>query len=429
MEPFLARPGVTVYGADALAVLRSMPDACVHSIITDPPYGLSDLPPQRVADALAHWLAGDTDYLPGGARGFMGHRWDRFVPPPALWQECLRVLTPGGHLAAFAGARTVDLMGLSLRLGGFELRDMIGWASGGRMPKTTDLGRLIDKHLGVVASVEAARWAGWTAALKPALEPILLARKPLAGTVVDTVLTHGTGALNVGAVRVPFAGPGDEAETKTKNAHADFGTMSHGPVTVYGDYSTLGARPNYDPAGRLPSNLLLDHDQAAVLDAANPPTRSRRGSPRSGCAGDGWGSTRTGAEYEDAGGPSRFFHRFETTQDDLAMSAATWALRQLEELDSPLAYHPRAGARERPVVNGTAHPTPKPLALIRHLVRLLTPPGARTLDPFAGSGTTVEAAILEQVAVLAAENHQPYLPLIRLRVDRASAGTDRSDAA
>src|SRR5699024_3116826 len=310
------------------------------------PYGLSNTKPQQVADVLKAWVTGDTVSVPAKRGGFMGADWDSFVPPPAVWEECMRVLKPGGHMAVFAGARTQDLMGLSIRLAGFEIRDTLGWVYGSGFPKSMDVGKAIDKqrndkqetlavtsrlselasaagisrkdvdshmdtsdmggwwlstlpHRCVVPSVEnwaklrdfipgaheldaevwrlngrkgtpgeawekrevlserpaygiggngilnghsegatakvttpatseAAKWDVWGTALKPAIEPIILARKPLDGAVASNVLAHGVGGLNIDACRVP------------------------------------GAKPA--PAGRFPANVLLDKHAAVEMN-------------------------------------------------------------------------------------------------------------------------------------------------------------------
>lgn len=266
----------------------------------------------------------------------------------------------------------------------------------------------------------APEWTGWTPGIKPALEPIVVARKPMDGTVVDTVLAYGTGALNVGATRVPFANAADEAETKGKNQHGDYGTLSHSTVNAYGDFSMLGQRSNYDSTGRLISNLMLDDHQAQQLDAQSGTSRSIKGKPRSSAKpGQGWGSTATGAEYDDAGGASRFFHVYPATPDDLAQAAAEYAARCLDELDSRVLWQAKAPSKERPVVAEVRHPTVKPIELMRTLLRLVVPPGGVVLEPFAGSGTTIEAAMLEGFDVLACESHEPYLALIHHRINRA----------
>lgn len=413
-HPALTGPTWDVYEGDAASILAGLPDASVHAVITDPPYGLTDLPRGKVAEALRRWASGESDWVPGEGKGFQGQRWDRFVPPPALWEQVLRVMTPGAHLACFAGARTLDLMGVSLRLAGFELRDTIAWVNGARMPKTTDLSKVMSKA--GIDPEQAQAWRGWTSALKPAIEPIILARKPLEGTVASTVLAYGSGALHVDACRVAFAGQWDEEESKGKNQHTQFGT-THGNNNVYGVYAMPGFKADYDAPGRLPSNLILDDEAARALDAVNPPSRSRKGRPRASVhAGDGWGATATGAEYDDAGGPSRFFTRLTAADDEL-----THAERELDRMPTPLLYAARASSAERPVVNKVRHHTVKPLVLMRHLVCLLTPPGGKVLDPFAGSGTTVEACLLEGARVVACEKHGPYLPLVAARIERATA--------
>lgn len=235
----------TVWHGDALDVLRSMRPETIDAVVTDPPYGLNLLSPKAVTDVIARWVGGDREFVPGSGAGLNGARWDRFVPPPALWDEVLRVLKPGGHVLCFAAPRTQDLMGLSLRLAGFEIRDSIlAWVNGSGFAKAQDLSKMIDREDGATrtvsgvdplrarrlgaqsadyvttsgwragtrssdisapASDRSAPWEGWAAALKPAQEPILMARKPLDGTLAHNAVTHGTGALHIDAVRVPRA--------------------------------------------------------------------------------------------------------------------------------------------------------------------------------------------------------------------------------
>ena len=422
---------VEVLNADCLAALRDMPDASVDAVVTDPPYGLSNTTPTQVADTITRWVTGDREYLPS-ARGFMGHEWDGFVPPVAVWDECLRVLKPGGHLLAFAGSRTHDLMTLGIRLAGFEIRDSVAWLYGSGFPKSMDVSKAIESHTlngksnsrtlrqteqdgdgaaytltgknnGIMGeartydrktfapTTDAAReWEGWGTALKPAFEPVTLARKPLTGTVAANVLEHGTGALNIDGCRVPHRDAADLAESVNKNAHARYGSTPGGN-SVYGDYSTTEVKDYDGSKGRWPANVVLDESQAAELDRQSGVSVSRIGKPRGAAAGDGWGMTKTGAEYADTGGASRFF------------------------------YVAKAPKSERPVVDGTAHPTVKPLALMRWLVRMVTPPGGVVLDPFAGSGTTLEAAMLEGFNAVGIEREADYLPLIRARIERATA--------
>jgi site-specific DNA-methyltransferase (adenine-specific) len=294
-------------------------------------------------------------------------------PPFQEWceawsRECLRVLKPGGHMLAFGGTRTWHRLACAVEDAGFEVRDSIAWLYGSGFPKSLNL---VD---------EDGERTGWGTALKPAFEPVVVARKPLVGTVAANVLTHGTGALNIEACRV-----GTQATTRTKRGGAnDFphedDSWTPRDVQVGSD------------AGRWPANVVLDETQAEALDeqsgelhSQDPRTRQSNSTVQ-GVTGF---TTQPGTvNYGDTGGASRFY------------------------------YVAKADASERVRVNGTAHPTVKPLALMRWLVRLVTPPGGTVLEPFAGSGTTVEACIVERFNVIAIERADEYLPLIESRIAR-----------
>ena len=374
-----------LYHGDCLEELKKIPDNSVDSIVTDPPYGLSNTKPQQVADVLKAWVTGDTVSVPAKKGGFMGKDWDSFVPPPAVWEECMRVLKPGGHMAVFAGTRTQDLMGLSIRLAGFEIRDQLNWIYGTGFPKSMDVSKAIDKAAGAEREVlserpaygiggkgilnghsegatakvtapatdEAKKWEGWGTALKPATEPIVLARKPLEGTVANNVLTYGTGGLNIDACRV-----GDDVRPKgasTGEVLSENGSMS-GPNTAR---TVVGA-----VTGRFPANVLLDEHAAEAMDEQN--------------------------------GTSSFFPVFK--------------------------YQAKAPKKERPVIekeDGTKvqHPTVKPVALMEWLVTLVTPANGVVLDPFAGSGTTLQAAINEGFDPIGVEQDVDYIQLINKRLD------------
>lgn len=494
---------VTLHHGDCLDVLATLPDASVDAVVTDPPYGLANTDPDHVIETLQRWIAGERDYLPGG-RGFMGKEWDAFVPPVAVWDECLRVLKPGGHVLAFAGSRTVDLMTLGLRLAGFDIRDSIAWLYGSGFPKSMDVSKAIDKldatdertrrarafqswlrqyltpqdvnrltgtdmghhltthptqpavataelfdllrselpkvpqhiedlvsertvesqnfaarlvtgkhsagtHRGVSGftvagegkerrdfahTPEAREWQGWGTALKPGHEPIVMARKPLTGTVAANVLEHGTGALNIDACRLHTQG--SEGRDYTVKRLKPGATLNREGGNWRPENGAEYQGRTKD--GRWPANVILDESQAEVLDEQSGTSKSRVGKPRGAASGDGWGMTATGAEYSDEGGASRFF------------------------------YVAKAQKSERPVVDGVAHPTVKPLSLASWLVRLVTPPGGTVLEPFAGSGTTVEAAMREGFNVVAVEREADYLPLIMARIDREHARQAAEDA-
>ena len=444
----------TIHHGNCIETMKAMPPESVDAIVCDPPYGLSNTDPGSVADTITKWASGDRDHVPTG-RGFMGKSWDAFVPPPAVWDECMRVLKPGGHMVVFAGSRTQDLMGLSIRLAGFEVRDSLAWLYGSGFPKSMNVGKAIDKAAGAERKVigqsatvtprsgksssgfaplrsvrwgdvhyswedapsearayfeaqgatrgqitapatpEAAQWDGWGTALKPAFEPIVLARKPLAEkTVARNVLAHGTGAINVDACRIGMSD--DDRSLVDSRSGAGFGT-GH---TVGARQGRAEGKFTSAPGGRWPANVLLDHHAAAWVDEQSGVSKSTQSIRVRAGSVFGNGLTLGSAVskfdsvggFEDAGGASRFF------------------------------YTAKAPKSERPNVDGVQHPTVKPLAIMRWLIRLVTPPGGTVLDPFAGSGTTIEAALIEGFDPVGIEMETDYLPLIQHRIDR-QAGT------
>lgn len=421
--PTLVRDGiVSLWHGDALEVLRVMPDASVHAVITDPPYGLADLPAKKVAQALAAWVSGDRKFIPSSGKGMAGQAWDRFVPPPALWDEVLRVLVPGGWLACFAAPRTVDLMGMSIRLAGFEMRDQIlAWVCGTNMAKVTDSGTALERAGAAADDVEA--WRGWAPALKPAQEPVLLARKPLDGTLLHNLRTHGAGSLHIDATRVPFASAADEAESKGKNQHATTtGGRTYGEGTTYGD-ATMLVRADYDAPGRFPTDLLICHLPGCRQTGEVTTLRgdSRAGTPREkGTRAGGFLALNRGAG--SSGGPGGVLRGDETVPSwDCQDQCPAAALGDKGRFFPTFHYAGRAHVTERPVVDGVQHVTVKPLSVIEWLFDLLAVPGMRVLDPFAGSGTAGEIGASKGIETVLVESHQPYIPLIEQRLDRAAA--------
>lgn len=387
-----------VLGGDCLQVLRDIESDSVHAVVTDPPYGLSNLDADKLTTALTAWVNGDRERVPSG-KGFMGKEWDAFVPPPAVWDECMRVLKPGGHMLVFAGSRTVDLMGLSIRLAGFEIRDTLQWLYGSGFPKSMDVSKSLDKLAGAqrdterirytgnallrsggantrpwmekalevgyherpgsVPATDAAReWEGWGTALKPAAEPIILARKPLESTVARNVLAHSVGGLNIDGCRVATD---DDRSRPPRTPNELYGS---------GRGTNLTASESHD-AGRFPANVILSHTETCDTETCEH-----------GCP-----VAELDAQSDNT---SRFFPTFR--------------------------YQAKAPKRERPKVDGVSHPTVKPVALMRWLVRLVTPPGGTVLDPFAGSGTTLQAASEEGFASIGVERDGDYLKLINSRL-------------
>ncbi len=384
---------VRIITGDCLEVLQQLPDESVDSIVTDPPYGLS----------------------------FMGKKWDYDVPTVELWAECLRVLKPGGYLLSFAGTRTQHRMAVRIEDAGFEIRDMIAWVYGSGFPKSMDVSKAIDKAAGAEREVvgvgkgrtgpasqpnggstysddayqwpgeftitapatnEARQWEGWGTALKPALEPITVARKPLIGTVAANVLAHGTGGLNIDGCRVGT----DGARNNGRKANSD----------IYGKFGPT-ERVDYGK-GRWPTNLI--HDGSEDVVALFPESKGQQGDVR------GTEVSHTGGEGTNCYGK---YGRVPSAKRGDTGSAARFF------------YCAKASKRERG--EGNNHPTVKPIELMRYLLRLVTPPGGTALDPFMGSGSTGVAAILEGFRFIGVELDVDYAEIAKARIRSAVEST------
>lgn len=428
-----------IYHGNCLDELKKIPDNSIDSIVTDPPYGLK----------------------------FMGKKWDYDVPTVEIWEECLRVLKPGGHLLAFSGTRTQHRMAVNIEDAGFEIRDMVtylydtndtaaalmesltqeqikmldaafgrdgmlGWVYGSGFPKSMDVSKAIDKAAGaereVIGTIDprssfdgrerkssaintnwrgaegrndvrdlskkqitapatekASEWQGWGTALKPALEPITVARKPFKGTVAANVLTHGTGAINIDGCRVG------------------------------------------DATGRWPANLCHDGSNAVeqMLPAqagAAAPVHTRSSDKFRNAFGtfkgniDEQGSTFQG----DSGSAARFFYCAKASRKD-----------RNEGLQDPGPQF-KHGATLRKVENtdtkGNNHPTVKPTELMAYLCRLVTPPGGVVLDPFMGSGSTGKAAIREGFGFIGIEMDADYCEIARARIQHEVSKMEAANA-
>jgi hypothetical protein len=406
------RVAPTLHHGDCLDVLRTLPDASVDSVVTDPPAGIAFMD-----------KAWDEDK--GGRRQWIAWMAEVMV-------ECLRVLKPGGHALVWALPRTSHWTASALEDAGFEVRDCLVHVFGSGFPKSACVSKAMDRAAGAEREVVGERkltgtarksttharhgagavnsadpreyietfqqitapatdlakqWSGWGTALKPASEHWWLVRKPLAGTVAENVGRYGTGALNIDASRVgtvSWKRPGSPA----------VGT------SAYGDFAGGEARTH--EGGRWPPNLLLSHTEdcaegacadgcaVAEMDRQSGTTKSRIGKPRgSATSSDGWGMTATGAEYADSGGASRFFPVFR--------------------------YQAKPAKSEKGATN--VHPTVKSIGLMDWLIRLVTPPGGVVLDPFLGSGTTGVAAAKGGFGFIGIEREDEYLAIARARIE------------
>lgn len=429
-------PTVTVIHGDALATLRAMDDHCIDVVITDPPYGLSDIPQRKVVEVLGHWLGGEREYIPRGG-GMMGRSWDAFVPPPAVWDECVRVLKPGGMMAVFASSRTVDLMALSMRLAGFEIRDQIAWIGAQGMPKGVNLERTTGDE----------RFAGWNSSLKPALEPIIIARAPMSGSLTKNVMEHGVGGYHIDACRTDaMSRPQQEIDPKPTGS-----TVYAGRVD--GSFPGGSRATGFTNLGRWPTNVVFSHTPMCIQRedrdvASNSHHPARRGSGGIGVSGHGGQDhlvernqrtevvtdfdcvegcpvhelnasvgVRTSGANPVRRGDRIFGHiygEFVATKPPVRHrdTETGYASRYFPTF----VYEPKAPTSERPEVDGIQHISVKPLALMRWLARLLTPQGGLILEPFAGSGTTAQAALLEGFSCVAIEAEEDHCKLIEKRL-------------
>jgi DNA modification methylase len=412
---------------DCLEVMREMPDDSVDACVTDPPYGWS----------------------------FMGKRWDYDVPAVEVWREVYRVLRPGAHILVACGTRTQHRMAVNIEDAGFEIRDVITWLYGSGFPKSMDISKAIDKeagaerddaikgvHIGISvnggdadndnelgnsvyhginkgaatrgapATPAAVRWQGWGTALKPACEFWTLARKPLAErTVAANVLAWGTGGVNVDGCRVAT----DEL-TPRNNKVGDNGWKNSS-----GGYIELS------PLGRFPANLILDEDAAALLDeqsgvcGAYAPVKSGHSGKSKGIYGDYAQRGDDGATFygERSGGASRFFYCAKASKGErdagcegLPETVKVWNGQSDKSSTDVKPVEERWTTNMR-----NYHPTVKPVALMRYLCRLITPPRGVVLDPFMGSGSTGIGATLEGFGFIGVEMDADYHEIARRRIE------------
>lgn len=419
MEPTLVLDNAQVFLGSCLDVLPTLPDNSVDSIVSDPPYEL----------------------------GFMGKSWDAsgIAYNVEVWKQCLRVLKPGGHLLAFGGSRTWHRLAVAIEDAGFEMRDSIAWLYGSGFPKSHNISKAIDKMQGYEGDVigieqidigmqggsmhagrerkiaereirelspEAQQWDGWGTALKPAFEPIVVARKPLVGTVAENVLQFGTGGLNIDASRIGFQ---SEADQKS----AEWG--SKGSADGWGLKADAEVLPT-NPSGRWPANVILDETTAELLDEQSGIRKgmaSQRNSPNTNIYGGNAfnKSTTTFPEfregYNDSGGASRFFYVAKANKKDRNEGLDELPIKRPDTRTSTgMGTFEEKGVQPQ----RNFHPTVKPTELMRYLVRLVTPPNGVVLDPFTGSGSTGKAALLEGFQFVGVELTEEYLPIIAGRL-------------
>lgn len=391
-----------VINMECLIGMRMMlADNSIDAVVTDPPYGLSKQPDMN--EVLRHWLNGD-DYVHTGG-GFMGKTWDSFVPGPSVWKEVFRVLKPGGHLLAFFGTRTYDLGTLAIRLAGFEIRDQIDWVYGSGFPKSLDVSKATDDE----------QWKGWGTALKPAHEPICVARKPLIGTVAENILQFGTGGMNIDDCRIDIIGD-------RRSPLASDGTVHRPNGSCYGKHENS---ETFDlTQGRWPANFIHDGSDEVVslfpakAGAAAPVKGTEQSEVTNGIYGK-FNDRLPGQFYSDSGSAARFYYCAKASKSDrdegVMLAMVTGAEMTGREPDTDGLNSPRAGAGRTSGARNN-HPTVKPTALMQWLVRLVTPPGGKVLDPFTGSGSTGKACAIEDFEFIGFEMDPHYCEIAKQRI-------------
>ena len=430
---------------NCLDTLKQLADSSIDSVVTDPPYEL----------------------------GFMGKSWDStgIAFNIAVWQECMRVLKPGGHLLAFSGSRTYHRMAVAIEDAGFEIRDQIMWLYGSGFPKSMAIDKAIDKAAKVERKVigtdnsklrpnrkseteggerilaggfkadngatitepttkEAKQWQGWGTALKPAHEPIVVARKPISmKTVAENVLTYGTGAINIDASRVASditQDPNYRPNASNHNGHGSSFSINGENIRLKNDLPDSGF---HNSAGRFPANVIHDgSDEVVELfpDTKGKIAMSQQASTRGLYeGGTSLGDTKINDGITDNGSAARFFYCAKTSKsernaglDGLQTKKSGKMMRTANNTsDQQSEGFERFGTK--PTAN--FHPTVKPLTLMRYLIKLVTPPNGTVLDPFLGSGSTAVAAVLDGFNWKGCEMTEDYLPIIKGRVEHAIA--------
>jgi DNA modification methylase len=448
---------------DCLDKLKELEDNSIDSIVTDPPYGLSAAPNSGKSSK----------------GGFMGKQWDYDVPSVDIWKECLRVLKPGGHLLAFAGSRTYHRMAVRIEDAGFEIRDMISWLYGSGFPKSMDISKQIDKKFGKLderevvgikkntydgsvrntdnhrpptenasydgwglndsphntpqtspATDEAKKWQGWGTALKPAHEPVVMARKPLSEkTVAENVLEWGTGGINIDESRIPT----DEDQRRPSKG-GENGLNNTNTFKIR--ERTVEEQPKHE--GRFPANLILDEEAGEMLDEQTGilssgfmkagTARLMSDNPNKNTYGKWNPDTVANDTYGDSGGASRFFYcpkvsKSERNEGCEHIKAKVVGTLNANSSDlqnyggSSLGAASLKGEHKNPEPKNNHHPTVKPVDLMLYLIRLVTPKGGVTLDPFMGSGSSGKAAVRGGFDFIGIEREEEYYQIAEARIE------------
>jgi site-specific DNA-methyltransferase (adenine-specific) len=415
---------VQVLHGDCRNELELLPDNSIDSIVTDPPYEL----------------------------GFMGKSWDAsgIAYDQRVWVQCLRVLKPGGHMLAFSGSRTYHRMVCAIEDVGFQIRDQIMWVYGSGFPKSLNISKAIDKaagaerengklkwkggtQLGVInddswkpkdvyesqpSTDDAKEWDGWGTALKPAHEPIVLARKPLDGTVANNVLTHGTGGINIDGCRVDYQSEGDKRVAHSNALGMERLSQEYGSTLSTFEGGWKKHHPEL-PQGRFPANFIHDGSEEVLElfpDSKGGAYTAKRGQAVNTAFASGQETEGGFRKMGDDGSAARFFYCAKANKKDRNEGLNEFTeKREADRIisDGVGGDNPR-NRSNTPKLNH--HPTVKPTELMRYLCRLVTPPNGTVLDPFTGSGSTGKAAVLEGFSFIGIEQSAEYVQIAKARI-------------
>lgn len=359
---------------NCLEQMKTLPDNSVDAVVTDSPYGLS----------------------------FMGKHWDYDVPTEEIWRETLRVLKPGGHLLSFFGTRTYHRGAVRIEDAGFEIRDQIMWIYGSGFPKSHN--------------IKEGDFKGWGTALKPANEPIVVARKPLEKglTVAENVLKWGTGAINIDASRIEYQG---EKDFETVRKGVECGYRQSQKDTTF--MASEGEGRTANTQGRWPANILFDEEAANMLDEQSGTLKTHGGGLGEHKGKGFFAGGRVSAinQPKDSGGASRFFY--------VAKASKSERNAGLEGMPEKESYYMQTSSGKPSMSDGHTgkaaaranfHPTVKPIKLMQYLIKLVTPPNGTVLDPFMGSGSTGVAAKKLGFDFIGCEMNEEYFEIAKKRI-------------
>jgi site-specific DNA-methyltransferase (adenine-specific) len=386
----------TLVCGDCLEYMQTMPDKSVDAVITDPPYHLKSIVKRFGKPERTPAQFGVDGAYSRHSTGFMGKEWDGgdIAHDPKTWEACLRIAKPGAFLLAFGGTRTFHRLACAIEDAGWEIRDCVMWVYGSGFPKSHNL---------------KDEWKGWGTALKPAWEPIIVARKPVEGSVAENVLKYGTGAMNIDKSRI-------EGESI--------------PINKLEEWSGFGqkVKPDYEQEintkGRWPANLI--HDGSEEVTELFPQARSSQGGGQSsgkkssmfGIGDKGWNSGDS--QYYDSGSAARFFYCAKASKEDRDEGLDGAQKQFLATMGNGI------GEREHDPKEPSAwvknnHPTVKPTALMRYLCNLVTQPNGKIFDPFMGSGSTGKAALMDGFNFIGTELDPGYFEIAKRRIEAAAA--------